>query len=505
MGGVRKLFISNTGFDKFADVVYNTTKDNKDQAFVDILACREYIMRQFKLASKLPKVSSISLTDSGELRIRTRDLFISNSDTGKLRKFFVGKWKIVATPDGDYVFHSMNKTELGFYSDIWGNGTVHPHISGRSGHGCLGNAEAPLQLYLKTGAIKTLAIYIIGYLESVNINDSAGVALGHCKEVALDEDGNVLHDEEGNYKFIQNEFDREHTHTIANTTATNVDKEHHEYITRNYGVCTGCNKVYNVTYLSPVGNNTGIYVCEDCKKNLKTCPICGNLATKTIHDPVNDMDYCEDCVNTWFHKCKLCNDYIFPELDKDNIEESLMKLKDLDMRKQNTVITLRRDVLYISYVCNSCLDILKGDKLEKIKLPTFKKVEVDNTLASLEMEIPFDTYKTKCYSCRADINVENLAVSNIAAVDQNVCGHCLMLPSERVINAVSKYRMTDKYIRDKYVRLSTHIEDNNIVIHVLPYDDKIGILLPRAAFKDSTVWNTIKEDETIKYNIEGRE
>lgn len=505
MGGVRKLFISNTGFDKFADVVYNTTKDNKDQAFADIIACREYIMRQFKLASKLPKVSSISLTDSGELRIRTRDLFISNSDIGKLRKFFVGKWKIVATPEGDYVFHSMNKTELGFYSGTWGNGTVHPHISGRSGHGCLGNAEAPLQLYLKTGAIKTLAIYIIGYLESVNINDTAGIEVGHCKEVALDEDGNVLHDEEGNYKFIQNEFDREHTHTISNTSANNVDRIHQEYITRNYGVCCGCKMSFNMAHLNNVGNNIGEYVCNDCKENLKTCPLCGNVAMKTIHDPVNDMDYCEDCVNNWFHKCGLCNEYAFPKLDKDNIEQSLMRLKDVEVRKQGITIISRRDILYVQHVCSCCLDILKGDKLEKIKLPTFKKVEVDNTLASLEMKIPFDTYKTKCYSCRNKTSVENLAVNSIASVEQNLCGHCLSMPSERMINAGSNYRMTDKYIRDKYVRVSTHIEDNNIVIHVLPYNDKIGILLPRAAFKDSAVWNTIKEDETIKYNIEGRE
>lgn len=504
MGGVRKLFISNIGFERFAENIYNTTKDMKDQSFVDIIACREYLMQQFKFASKLSKVSSISLTDNCELRIRTRDLFISDSSTGILRKFFVGKWRITTTPSGYYHFTSMNVKELGFYSGVWGDGTVHPHISGRSGHGCLGNAEAPLQYYLKIGAIKTLVIYILGYLESVNINDSAGIELGHCKEVALDDEGNVLHDEDGNYKFITNEFNREGDYHISTTSQYNVDKEHHEYITGSSGCCNGCNKLYNMKYLVRTSNNQ--VVCENCKEHMKTCSICGGISMKVIHDNVNDLDYCDGCCSTWFTKCRLCNDYIFPKLDKDNIEDSLIQLKETRIKKQNIIYIIKDDRISVRNVCDSCMDILKKDKLT-IKPVVFNKVKTTKKLASMPINVPYNKYRYRCISCGAQTPIESLVPDNIGTIGYNrgACCDCHTMPSNIAMNTSYLYRLINKVIRRDFIKVTTHIDTNELTVHVLPYNIKAGTWLPRAAFKDQSVWENIKEGEIIKYNIEGRE
>lgn len=502
MGGIRKLFISNKGFDNFAESIYNTTKENKEQAFPDIIACRDYIMSQFKLASKLSKVASISLTDNGELRIRTNDLFISDSSTGKLRKFFVGKWKVTTTVDGAYYFSSANKKELGFNSDIWGEGTVHPHISGRSNYGCLGNAEAPLQLYLKTGSIKTLVIYILGYLESVNIQDSAGVSLGYCHEVALDDNGNVLHDENGNYKFISNEFDRERNHKVTTAISPNVDTIHHEYITCNGYVCDKCRKGFNKTYIRRDTN--GNYYCKECIKDMKTCSLCGQVAVTHIHDNVNDLDYCENCANTLFNKCTFCKEYMFPKINKDDLENEIIRIRHIANLKNNFIIARKDNFMRLATCCDSCKSLIMGDKLNSIKPIKFNRLQVANTLVDMPEEIPLNKYRRRCSGCTAAVPVENSVTYSITGSDTG-CSTCAT-PSDNNAKASSiSYRLNNKYLKDNFVKVIARIEEDSVAVHTVAQKNRQGVWLPRAVFKDQSVWKTIKEDETIKYKIEGRE
>lgn len=504
MAGVRRLFINNNGFDKFTENVFSTRESMKDEAFADIIECREYVMKQFKLASKLPKVSSISLTEDGEIRIRTRDLFISNSETGILRKFFVGKWKVTIALAGEYRFYPLNKNELEYDSGVWGSGTVHPHISGRSHQGCLGSAATPLQLYLKAGDIKTLVIYVLGYLESVNIDDAAGSELGYCKEVALDEEGNVLHDEDGNYKFKSNEFDREHHYRIATTVSSNVDLIHHEYITVNYRKCDMCGHTFNASYTEILED--GECVCKDCSKDMKRCAICNKLTGKVVHDNINDMDYCENCATNYFGKCSYCDDYIFKPLDKEDIMGSIIKLTRESEKKNNYLLvkTSTDNGMHTKRVCDACKDIIEQDKLPVTKMVNLKRIKIENPMAEVLTDIPFNKFREKCDGCSILTPVESLVMSDV--ISKNImCSSNMHAPTDYYIQRSFSWKLYDRYLKDNYIKIFTSVEDNEVTIHVAPYNNAKATLLPRAAFKDKDVWGKIKVDDVIKYKMEGRE
>lgn len=139
---MRKLFIDNEGKTVLANKIKSYYDNNNNECFADIIEAQDYLHNELEIAKNLRGVEYISIPKSGAMRVKTTDLFISDSSTGIVRKFFIGKWIIEFTTGNQIKFFSQNKEELGFRSDIWGDRTVHPHISGRNNRGCLGSAEA---------------------------------------------------------------------------------------------------------------------------------------------------------------------------------------------------------------------------------------------------------------------------------------------------------------------------------------------------------------------------
>lgn len=503
----RKLFVSDIGLEALANYIYRTTLDMTDVNFVDVIECKDYILNQLRLASKMAKISSISVTDSGQIRVRTNDLFIKTEDTGILRKFFIGKWLISFDKYGDYLFNTIGSKELKFNSDVWGNGTVHPHISGRNRHGCLGNAEAPLQYYLKIGAIKTVCMYLIGYLESVNINDSAGRELGHCKEVELDDNGAVLHDEEGNYKFKTNEFDANGSFKVANTVSSNIDTKYHEYITMNYRRCIGCDTVHNFNHFSHTDASTGDYVCEDCVANMKRCSVCGKVAYRVVHDDVNDLDYCTKCCDILFEKCSLCDEYIFYPIDTSNKLTSILEAFEVSFRKQYRIMKKdTNNICRIQHVCKDCKDaaMARDDGM----IPKYTKLPIANPSVVIEDKAMLSKVLVRGVGALGEKYIEDVIPSfnktngRFTEANGSVLGAF-------TITGYSDNMLIDnmfkEYIRRNYIKVLTVRTKDKIKITHAPWSGNAGTPVPRCLFKDKEVFYKFKEGDVIEYDIEGRE
>lgn len=148
---MRKLFIDNEGKTVLANKIKSYYDNNNNERFADIIEAQDYLRNELEIAKNLRGIESISIPKTGNMRVKTTDLFISDGSTGIVRKFFIGKWIIEFTTGNQIKFYSQNKSELGFRSNIWGEGTVHPHISGRNNRGCLGSAEARTSSILASG------------------------------------------------------------------------------------------------------------------------------------------------------------------------------------------------------------------------------------------------------------------------------------------------------------------------------------------------------------------
>lgn len=522
MGIGRKLFIDNNGFDYYASKVYenvNSDKDN-DRNYADLLECRQYIMQQLKLAARLNNVQSISVLKSGVIRIRTRDLFISTSDTGILRKFFVGKWKIECNYYFNLKFRSCNIQELGFNSGCWGRNTVHPHINGRNAEGCLGNAAAPLNMYIRNGDIKAFAMYAIGYLTSVNVQDSAGKYLARCKEVKLDDDGNVMHDENGNYMYIENEFNAEDVDYVSNGYSTNVDLKHHEFITNRSCCCEICGKPYNLTHIKRLPDGDIRYVCDTCIDNIKTCDCCHSIIKaddKIKSIEVNGVTICSNCVHKYLYTCGLCDAVILPDVDitKDNVKEILVSNKsNIDFNKTHTVYYSKPSQHYgnkleFTHICNSCKELAHTNEMVKNNIIMFTKAKLNNSYVNvLRDNIPYNTYKMLCTNCgnRPHVFEVDNYVENMIIMNKNICldNSCYLqeLHNENKISID-----THKATLGMYTNLLPIHEDGKLKIKIYDNDKygmrSSGICLPRILFTDTTKWSIDKDRvRTMEYNEE---
>lgn len=437
MAGVRRLFINDTGLDSYARLVAEHREDN-DNGFADIIEARLYILNQAKLASKFHKIRSISLTEKGEWRIRTNDLFITTSDTGRVRRWFVGDWKITVKYSGEIRWYPSTRSQetLGYSSHIWsGNRTVHPHISTPTHTACLGNAQTPLQLYIKNGEIKALCLYLIGFLESVNIQDSAGCELGYCKEVKLLEDGSPDVDDAGNYIFVENEFTDLAAKSVSRISSEQVDTKYKEYITTSCKRCDMCGTYHNTTHMKELMSEDErgerMWVCEDCSKDLQQCDVCGKMGKIVATDTKRDIKYCSHCANMFVKHCDFCGEEIFVPADKTLDVPLLlqlnynMNLTDTDEtgKKYKRVVLGReadeRKGITINTICEDCFNASKHIKTIKDRIIFGDKVETTEDVCKLVKDIPILTYKYKCSHCGEKYYLENLiAVPNSRAIMQ---------------------------------------------------------------------------------------
>jgi len=121
------------------------------------------------------KITDLQIEDS-KVIIYTVPLtcYASNS-----KKYNVGSFKIEI---------DLSNAKIRFFGDTpkesyWSANDPHPHIDGRNGKACLGNIESTVAEFCSSLEIYPLCLLLIDYLESANVEDSAGRNVTRWEEV----------------------------------------------------------------------------------------------------------------------------------------------------------------------------------------------------------------------------------------------------------------------------------------------------------------------------------
>lgn len=392
----RKLFIDNAGLDSYADDIRINNK-----TIFDILMsndeAKEKILNECKMVVEDAKVVSMSITAKAEIRIRFSPLILT--EPRLKRKFYVGSWELRCDESGRFRWYSTDefKDKLEFKSGCWGDNTIHPHINGNTHRGCLGNAETPMIQFVKTGELRALTSMAIGYLETTNIQDSAGKYIGYMKELELDDKGEPIildinnSELEKRYKFkTDTEFDKEkypRDRYVKYITGDN------EYGTGTASECPVCEKYYNI-YKMKLVHSIGKYICNECSKNMVNCDICGDVISK---HPVthNGITYCNSCAKEWLLECKQCGEIIPNGLTKEiindlkttygleNYHNKLTEIR-IDYNKSHTIQCINTDTFDIENLpfCDDCKGGLTRNPIFSKKLVNFKKYVTPYTITN---------------------------------------------------------------------------------------------------------------------------
>ena len=392
----RKLYIDDSGLGEYANLVQEymnekydtgTTTDNE----------KAKIYTELKLAVENEKIKSIIVNKEGYITIKTNELIITEPILK--RKFYVGSYEIRCHFYGIFKFKSTSefRNELAFRSGCWRGKTVHPHINSFDGHACLGNAETPMLLFIQQGEVRALISIIIGYLETVNINDSAGKYVGCLPELELDDNGNpiVLDSNadtlEARYLIrTDTVFTREEMCSSNDKGIRGITKSK-EYAVASSKYCECCGDLFNFWEIHDHINNYG-WVCEECYKDLKICDVCGKIIrNNTDYKTHNDILFCADCATNLLVECAQCGDIITgitkEDLDKitpNNYDAKYNAIKDSIKPHAIYIVDNKLNNKYI-YLCDTCRPTIKSNPvLNKLictdKIETKYEVDISNFL-----------------------------------------------------------------------------------------------------------------------------
>lgn len=166
-------------------------------------------------------------------------------------RYYIGKFRITVNMDNTEVkFFNINNTRRGY----WDGENHHPHVD-RRGSACFGNVGGSIAMLCSQKQVYALALILIDYLESANIQDPAGARVTAWDKV--DEEGNII--QKGwNHREGRPDDNDEDEHTF---TCNNCDESYHEdegnavYTTHRGGEdvggeeewCEGCRE-NNATY-----------------------------------------------------------------------------------------------------------------------------------------------------------------------------------------------------------------------------------------------------------------
>jgi hypothetical protein len=146
------------------------------------------LLKEIETIKNNKKVEEIFFADNGNLLIDTGELFVRVvCEDKKVRRYRMGRYRIdVNLGNGAVKFFNRNIENI--RKSMWDN-CHHPHVN-PSGNGCLGNASTLIAECIMNREWAILADVLINYLESVNIDDGAGIYYTNWDEV--DAEGKTL-------------------------------------------------------------------------------------------------------------------------------------------------------------------------------------------------------------------------------------------------------------------------------------------------------------------------
>ena len=143
------------------------------------------IVKDLDSIIKLSKVEDLVI-ENQKFIVKTKPLYMYDDIDDRI--FYAGRYTIKFHPTNTNIVIQGDNPRFGF----WTRHDPHPHVGG-NGNACFGNVENTIAELVAQSEIYALVTVLIDYLESVNINDSAGSYVKYWDEV--DENGEIV--EEG--------------------------------------------------------------------------------------------------------------------------------------------------------------------------------------------------------------------------------------------------------------------------------------------------------------------
>ena len=148
------------------------------------------VEKDFNLIIEHKKIENL-LLDGKKVIVQTMPLYIT-SDKGK--RYYGGKYKIeINMENSDVLFYGDNPRR-----SYWSKNDPHPHVSGKSGHACLGNVAETIAELCAGFQVYALVMICIDFLEAANTSDVAGKKVVNWDEV--DENNNPIAAKKSNLK-----------------------------------------------------------------------------------------------------------------------------------------------------------------------------------------------------------------------------------------------------------------------------------------------------------------
>lgn len=310
------------------------------------------IQNQLEQIADLPKVDLVKLevkSSSSALVVTTNTLYCTVSNGGT---YLLGEYKI-AIKLGTSSIVIKNLDEKNRRYSYWGEGCQHPHIN-PSGQACFGNIRELLAQLCQEHQYMAIVDILINFLESANLNDSAGhyaanwdlvdpvtkeviyggvgatsgsdlrydnktwkkdrhnrkITCMHCKRVISD--GDVVQSPEGPMHtqcFNQMYRQCQHCEKIIKLEDTFIYgsnffcQEHKDIALQNYKVCSHCGKLKSTEQMIAFYDSPEEYICKTgCKRNYETVkvgrrsyPIKYKIVPK-YHDTILNVDQLDTVV-----------------------------------------------------------------------------------------------------------------------------------------------------------------------------------------------------------------
>lgn len=218
------------------------------------------------------------------------------------RLYLMGDYKVtVDINDSRVKFY--NQDEKNMRKSVWGEKCHHPHVS-ITGEGCLGNVADTLMTLIHQNEWAALADMLVGYLQAINLADSAGKHYRYWDEV----DPKTL-------KVIEGSASEASVCPVCNEEI-DLDDEDNEHCSCGNTVHDACSR-----YTADDG-----YVCRHCfEAHYFQCDKCDEHYHNDTRHTLDGNFYCENCHNEKLveqekaevasatPKCPICGNECNPE------------------------------------------------------------------------------------------------------------------------------------------------------------------------------------------------
>lgn len=186
------------------------------------------VIDDLNLIAKNNKVKDIQIKN-GKIIIYTNPLTIS-ADNGK--KYYGGEYRIELKPENAEVLFFGSTKKPGY----WTQADCHPHVNGRTGEACLGNAAPMIAELSAQMQIYALSLIAISFLEAANTSDSAGKRVVNWDEIT--ENGSIIKVKHEKCAACEEDFPEGELHTVYDEIFVNENGE--QVLEGEHLVCGDC-------------------------------------------------------------------------------------------------------------------------------------------------------------------------------------------------------------------------------------------------------------------------